>query len=248
MFKGYGKVEEDNNHNNHLEDQQHRTHRKPSKPLIATVSIFAILFLTLTLAFALAALIHHTNNEPPESAESTNSALSATESIRVVCNVTRFPNSCFTSISSSLNTTTITTTIDPESILKLSLRVSIHELATLASSLSASNAAGPAVADCREQVEDAVSRLNESLSAVQAVAAGGGGKGLTEAKIVDVQTWVSAAVTDQQTCLDGLEEMGSKDAAEVKRKMERCGEYTSNSLAIVANIKTLMEKFHMPRH
>lgn len=94
-------------------------------------------------------------------------------------------------------------------------------------------------------MDDALSRLNDSLSAMEAAP---GGIALTDSKISDLQTWVSAAVTDQQTCLDGLEEMGSADAGKVKSMTKRSSEYTSNSLAIVANLRVLLEQFHVPLH
>lgn len=102
-----------------------------------------------------------------------------------------------------------------------------------------------ALRDCRGQVEDALSQLNDSVSAMEV---GPGEKVLTEAKIRDVQTWISGAVTDQETCLDGLLETQSTALDEVKKKMQRSKEYTSNSLAIVANIQTILDNLHMPLH
>ncbi|KAJ1401636.1 Pectinesterase inhibitor domain [Sesbania bispinosa] len=188
------------------------------------------------------ALVHHTDNEPSEQQQQ---SLNSAESIRIVCNVTHFPDSCFAAVSSSAQNPT-----DPEAILSLSLRASIDELTRLASSLGAkaSNSKGSALADCKDQIDDALSRLNDSLSAMAAVP-GSGGVTLTDRKISDIQTWVSAAMTDQQTCVDGLEEAGSVAAvAEVKSMMKRSSEYVSNSLAIVANIRTLLQQLHMPLH
>lgn len=99
----------------------------------------------------------------------------------------------------------------------------------------------PATRDCVGQLEDALSRLNDSVSAM-------GEKALSQAKVNDIQTWISSAVTDQETCLDGLEEMGSTAVDKVKSKMKRSMEYTSNSLAIVANFKAILDKFHIPLH
>ncbi|KAK7284917.1 hypothetical protein RJT34_19671 [Clitoria ternatea] len=224
MFKGYDKVE----HNqNHLEDQQQHRNPKPKslKPFIATISIFTILLVTLTLAFT---LIHHNTHSHPQQ------QLNSLESIRVICNVTRFPDSCLAAISP-------TNVTDPQSILALSLRASIHALQKLASSLG--TAEGGPFADCKEQMDDALSRLNDSLSAVASPPT------LTDAKITDVQTWVSAAVTDQETCLDGLKEVGDVASADkMKKLMQRCSEYTSNSLAIVANFPNLLQQFHIPLH
>ncbi|KAK3195848.1 hypothetical protein Dsin_027158 [Dipteronia sinensis] len=47
-----------------------------------------------------------------------------------------------------------------------------------------------------------------------------GEKMLTESKVNDIQTWISAAMINQETCLDGLEEMGSTAVDEVKGVFE----------------------------
>lgn len=242
VLKGYGKVEEEkhNHHHHNLEDQQQRNQHHHRKASTAIISILAILFFTLALAFTLATLLHHTTTEPPHQQQ--QQPLNSADSIRTVCNVTRFPASCIAAVSSSNDHPT-----DPQSILTLSLRASVDELASLASSLGvkASSSNGQAVADCKDQVDDALSRLNDSLTAMVVVP---GGVTLTDAKISDIQTWVSAAVTDQQTCLDGLEEVGSVVVEEVKNMMKKSSEYVSNSLAIVASIRTLSQQFHMPLH
>ncbi|KAK7354186.1 hypothetical protein VNO80_19645 [Phaseolus coccineus] len=223
MFKGYGKIERDQHR---IEDQQRNPKSRISKPLITTtISALAILFLTLTFAFALASIVHHRTTE---SQQLRNSA----EYIRVVCNVTRFPAACLAAIPPSSNAT------DPQTILALSLRASLDALQNLSSSLRATK--GGALADCKDQLDDALSRLNDSLSAAAA---------LNDKTVSDVQTWVSAALTDQQTCLDGLEEVGDVAGLEKMKKMMKISyEYISNSLAIVANIRNLLSHFNMTLH
>ncbi|KAG2679223.1 hypothetical protein I3760_11G041200 [Carya illinoinensis] len=233
IFKGYGKV-------NDLEDQssQHRnTTTTTRKPLIFTFSILAILLLTLTIVVCIGVLIYHTETEPPE--------FPPLSSIRAVCEVTRYPESCFSSISSlNLNPNLMSPEpADPEAIFKLSLRVSIAELSNFKPTISNSNEV--ALGDCRSLIEDAMGRLNDSLVAMDV---GPGEKVLTEAKIGDLKTWISAAMTDQETCLDGLEEMESTALQAVKTKMQKAREYTSNSLAILANLHTLRCQFHMSLH
>ena len=91
-----------------------------------------------------------------------------------------------------------------------------------------------------------MSRLNDSVVAMEV--GPGGEKVLTKTKIRDLQTWISAAMTDQETCLDGLEETVSTAFDEVKTKMKKSQEYTSNCLAILANIHTLLHDFNTPLH
>ncbi|KAE8730732.1 hypothetical protein F3Y22_tig00002889pilonHSYRG00019 [Hibiscus syriacus] len=67
--------------------------------------------------------------------------------------------------------------------------------------------------------------------------------GLTKGKMSDIQTWISAAMTDQDTCNDGLEEMGWTAGDEVKSRARSFKESVSNSLAIAANMQNLAHKF-----
>lgn len=232
VLKGYGKV------NSNLENQNphphHYNHSRTTRKTLLT--ILAILLLTLVIGLMLAALIYDSNNEPTESEESA-------ESIRTVCNVTQYPTSCFTSISS----VNVSIKPDPEAIFKLSLQISIKELKNISSQFRTLNDVNSqaAIDDCLSQFEDALSRLNDSVSAMEA---GSGEKALTLEKINDIQTWISAAMTDQETCLDGLEEMGSTVLDEVKAKMKNSKEFLSNSLAIVAQMQSLLKKFDLKLH
>ncbi|XP_011033782.1 PREDICTED: pectinesterase 3-like [Populus euphratica] len=235
FFKGYGKV-------NPLEDQNpHQQESTASKRRILIIGVSSILFLTLILGLALAALIQESNTEPDEfpSLSSSNSA----ESIKTVCDMTLYPSSCFTSIS-SLN---ISTKPDPEAIFKLSLKVSITELKYLSSlftSLHDVNSQA-AMRDCVSLFGNSLGNLNDSLLAMEV---GPGEKMLTLEKANDIQTWISAAMTDQETCIDGLEEMESVLPDEIKAKVERSKDFLSISLAIIAKMEALLKKFDLKMH
>ncbi|KAG5228367.1 pectinesterase [Salix suchowensis] len=235
LFRGYGKV------NPHLEDQSPHHQYTSSKRRILIFSVSSILLLTLIIGLALAALIHESNSESEESLYLSSS--NPAESIKTVCDMTQYPSSCFSSIS-SLNSPAKP---DPEVIFKLSLQVSISDLKNLSSFLISFNdvSSQAAVKDCVSQFDDSLSRLNDSLSAMEV---GPGEKMLTLEKVKDIQTWVSAAMTDQDTCIDGLEEMGSKFLDEIKAKIERSKEFLSISLAIIAKMQALLEKFDLKLH
>lgn len=235
VLKGYGKV------SSNLENQN--LHRSK---IIRRSLIFSALFLTLIIGLMLALLIHESNTESPESGSdspSLSSASNSVNSIKTVCSVTRYPASCFTSIH-SLNASIKP---DPEAIFKVSLQVSIKELKNVSPLFRTLNDAKSqaAINDCLSLFDDSLSRLNDSLLAMEV---GPEEKALTLEKINDIQTWISAAMSDQQTCEDGLEEMGSMVLDEVKAKMENSKEFLSNSLAIVAQMQNLLEKFDLKMH
>ncbi|XP_057969050.1 pectinesterase 1-like [Malania oleifera] len=236
FFKGYGKID-------HLENQS-ATSAGGRKRLVTTLAASFTAILTLILASLFVALIHESNSE---SDETPSLALNPADSIKAVCSVTRFPDSCFSTISAAKTAPRA----DPEVFLAISLKIAIDELAKVASlsKTLASRVNDPptesALRDCRDLFADSLSRLNDSASAMGVAL---GEPMLTEKKIKDAETWISAAITSQGTCVDGLEEMKSTVLDEVRAAVRRSTEYASNSLAILANIQTLLRKFDLTLH
>ena len=163
FIKGYGKVQD-------LELQ----HQSPNpntntqkKPLVTTVSILAILFLSLTLGAMFGVLVHMAASDPPDlPSSSSNSAEHDTDSvIKAVCNVTRYPDSCFSNITSSCSSPQKFT--NPEAIFKLSLQVAITELSNFKNTMISNSNQGAAFTNCQSQIKDVVSRLNDSVVAME---------------------------------------------------------------------------------
>ncbi|KAI4329600.1 hypothetical protein MLD38_027970 [Melastoma candidum] len=223
---------------------------QPSRDRRHLLVVSSIFLLTLSLLFLLGALIHESTTEPPP--ESTNLLSSnVTSSILFVCRSTHHPDSCFHSIASSVNGST-TYPGDPVSILRLSLAVCSRELDKLSGSLAelgrggSSNAGSrAAVEDCLAQIEDAASRVADSVRRI-----GVDGGIPNDDVMADVATWMSAAMTDGETCVDGLEESGSTAGADdqVKEGMRKAREYMSNSLAIAVNLKKIVREFDAELH
>ncbi|KAF5176549.1 Pectinesterase [Thalictrum thalictroides] len=66
-------------------------------------------------------------------------------------------------------------------------------------------------------------------------------------KIEDIKTWVSTAITNQETCLDGLDETQRSDLlSQMKNAMKNSTEFSSNSLAIVAKIIKVIDDLSLP--
>ncbi|XP_052176170.1 pectinesterase 1 [Diospyros lotus] len=232
FLKGYGKVNPVEDHKSPPANPTPTPSPSPlRKPVIAALSLITVL--TIILVAFIGALAYDSLTESPES-----------ESTESVCSVTQFPHSCFASISAL----DAEPDPDPEIIFNLSLRVAANELRNLSSLpkilISKSNdpKTESALRDCVELFGDALSELSKSAAAMQV---GGGERMLTAAKIGDLKTWISAAMSDQETCLDGLEEMGSTAVNEVRAKVQRSREYMSNSLAILSNMDALLAKFKL---
>lgn len=241
-FKGYGKVDE-------LEQQAYQ--KKTRKRLIIVI-VSSVVLLAVIIAAVAGIVIHKRNTSSSSSSNSVPpTELTPAASLKAVCDVTQYPNSCFAAISSLPNSNTT----DPKLLFKLSLRAAIDELSKLStfpSKLRANAGNDPrlqkAIDVCSTVFDDALDRLNYSISSL----GGDSGKVLPQAEVADVETWLSAAMTDQETCLDAVGELNTTAARGVLRQMETAmrnsTEFASNSLAIVTRILGLLSKFDAPIH
>ncbi|KAL8240808.1 hypothetical protein R6Q59_014163 [Mikania micrantha] len=88
-----------------------------------------------------------------------------------------------------------------------------------------------AYVDCLELLEDSVDYLSRSLFSIAPAA--GDGKNNQVGSVQDVMTWLSAAMTNQDTCTDGLSEVENGYVKQVMdEKLKDLSEMVSNCLAI----------------
>ncbi|CAM8879970.1 unnamed protein product [Rhodiola kirilowii] len=90
-----------------------------------------------------------------------------------------------------------------------------------------------ALIDCVENMGDTVDRLSQSIQELDHTGRIVGQEFLWH--MSNVQTWVSAALTDETTCVDAFAEPGmeGKVKAAIKRNIIRVAQVTSNALALV---------------
>ncbi|KAJ6942736.1 hypothetical protein NC652_008518 [Populus alba x Populus x berolinensis] len=237
----YGKVDE----------AEQQAFRKKSRKRLIIIVVSSIVLLAVIIGAVIGVVVHKRNNKsssdpvpPPE--------LTPATSLKAVCSVTQYPASCFSSISAlEMGNTT-----DPEVLFKLSLRVAMNELSKLKDYpdklIQSTNdrTLQDALKVCATVFDDAVDRLNDSISSM---AVGEGEQILSPAKMNDLKTWLSATITDQETCLDALQDLSTtklfnQTLDQVKTAMENSTEFVSNSLAIVAKILGLLSDFKIPIH
>ncbi|KAJ0098885.1 hypothetical protein Patl1_19918 [Pistacia atlantica] len=91
-----------------------------------------------------------------------------------------------------------------------------------------------AIRDCVETIKDSVDDLQQSLAAIKDL------KGPEfEWKMSDILTWVSAALTNEDTCMDNFEGNGMnvKIKDTVRGCIVRVSQLTSNALAFINKLK-----------
>ncbi|XP_024008682.1 21 kDa protein [Eutrema salsugineum] len=163
--------------------------------------------------------------------------------IRTSCTSTLYQDLCFTSLSnfsSSVHN-------EPALLARAAISVTLTKTLELASYLSnvitetshvtSENGAHPTAAavfrDCFENLKDAVDEMRGSMKQMRDLVSTGSFESF-RFQMSNVQTWLSAALTDEETCTDGF-----KDVHDEPRKDDVCArvddvkKLTSNALALV---------------
>ncbi|KAJ8764199.1 hypothetical protein K2173_005379 [Erythroxylum novogranatense] len=168
-----------------------------------------------------------------------------TEYIKTSCNVTLYPRLCYRTLSFYASDIKA----DPKLLANTALNVSListKSTARLARKMSRLLGSGPretaALKDCVEVVGDSVYELQRSMEEMNEL------KGYDfERLLSDIQTWVSAALTDDETCMDGVnEQVGNGYVKTIVRKhILRIAHLTSNALAIINSFASSVDaNFH----
>ncbi|CAK9161072.1 unnamed protein product [Ilex paraguariensis] len=165
----------------------------------------------------------------------------STEFIKTSCSATTYPKLCFNSLSS--HSSAIRT--DPKLLAQTALSVSLNtarSTSTMMVKLSQSHGMKPrevaAMHDCVEELSDSVDQLRKSLGEMGQL--NGPNYGLV---MNDIQTWVSAALTDEDTCTEGFGGKAQNGNLKntVRVQILNVAHMTSNALALINNYAALHE-------
>lgn len=98
-----------------------------------------------------------------------------------------------------------------------------------------------AVADCVEEIGDSVTSLQDSIRELDSINYKDSAK--FEMVMSDVETWVSAALTNDDTCMDGFSLVKTAVKDLVRRHVVEVARLTSNALALINMYASTQENF-----
>ncbi|XP_010550579.1 PREDICTED: 21 kDa protein [Tarenaya hassleriana] len=162
-----------------------------------------------------------------------------TEFIRSSCSVTTYPRLCFTSLSSHATFIQTSPKLMAHAALNVSLS-SAKSTSAMMTRLSRSHGIKPleasAVRDCVEELSNTVDELRSSVGEMDRLRGSN-----YEVYMSDIETWVSAALTDENTCTDGFEgsAMDGKVKVLVRERILAIARLTSNALALINHFASL---------
>lgn len=189
------------------------------------------------LSLVLATLIFRLQPVPTVGYPDPTTTTDATDFIRTSCGTTLYPDLCYTSLSRYANAIQQ----NPAQLAKVAIAVSLAKAKHLASFVSnvsrhADYGTDPRTAsalhDCFSNFGDAVDEIRGSLKQMHQVGAAGADS--FRFQMGNVQTWMSAALTDEDTCTDGFEDVRDGEVkTEVCHRVAKAKKFTSNALALV---------------
>ncbi|KVH94469.1 pectinesterase inhibitor 6 [Cynara cardunculus var. scolymus] len=150
------------------------------------------------------------------------------------CSVTRYQDLCIHSLASYSNIAKK----DPSKWARAGVSVTIGETKNTTRYLVALKKRNRlkgrnrmALFDCLEVFQDTLDNLHKSLGVLRKLS-----DEIFDAQMEDITTWMSTALTDEDTCLDGFGGQNGEQVKLLERKVTRVSYFTSNALALVAKL------------
>ncbi|KAG8390261.1 hypothetical protein BUALT_Bualt01G0065300 [Buddleja alternifolia] len=191
-----------------------------------------------TLLFSLMCLSFlYVPSQSASAATTTAAAINpaTTNFIKNSCKATTYPTVCFQSLSpyaSAINKS-------PRQLVSTALTVSVdraQSTKTFVAKLNKIHGLKPkeyaALKDCLEEISDSADRLSKSVRELKNMGSARGPE--YSWHMSNLQTWVSAALTDESSCMDGFSgrAMDGRIKSSIRARMTNVAQVTSNALAL----------------
>ncbi|KAL8208470.1 hypothetical protein R6Q57_007882 [Mikania cordata] len=127
----------------------------------------------------------------------------------------------------------------PRELAQVAIRVSITRATKASEYLSrlqkeASRKEKGALKDCASQIADSVDDLRNTLGELKELK-----RATFRWQMSNAKTWVSAALTNEDTCLDGFKEIEGRVRSDIKQKVTNVAKVTSNALYLINRLDHL---------
>ncbi|KAJ3683659.1 hypothetical protein LUZ60_013886 [Juncus effusus] len=194
-----------------------------------TIGVGIVVIVAVVAAIAIVS-VQYTKKGSGSSNGSDGPQLSTSiKAIKEFCSPTDYQQTCENALQSAATNVTSSTDL-AKAIFKVTsdrITEAMNQSTTL-NALANDKRTSGALENCRELLEYAVEDLKTSFEQL-------GGFQMTNFKkaTADLRTWLSAALTYQDTCLDGFDNTTMDAAEQMRNALKASGELTTNILAIV---------------
>ncbi|XP_057969609.1 pectinesterase-like [Malania oleifera] len=246
----------------HLSERRkaERQQKLKKRIVIAAITIFVLLALIGAGIFAYTQYVSHHHNATEASTNSNNqqktqpAAASAggikdvshsIKAIKMICSYTDYKAACEESLSKAAAKSNHT---QPKDLLKAAISVAANEVEKALNQSSTFKIDNPeekaAFEDCKVLLQDAKEELGDSVSHVDTPRDSSSAGGSSKFSSGDLNNWLSAVMSYQQSCVDGIPE--GKLKSQMRTALKSTKEFTSNALAIVSEVSSILSTFQIP--
>ncbi|KAJ8750993.1 hypothetical protein K2173_016174 [Erythroxylum novogranatense] len=245
-------------------EQAEKEFRSKKRRNAIVITMSTVILISVAIFFLIG--ISTFDNSRSDHKSSSSLLNSSSQVISALCNVTRYQELCYSSMSSALEleATSSNDTNGKEpglgELFLISLKIALNEsskLSNLPTKIMSSEDYFSEISDtlvqsalnaCEKLFMDATDRIKDSISAME-VGQGDNNMVLITSSIIDIRTWLSTAITDHETCIDGVQETGRQSITdEMTEAVAISTKYTSNSLAIFSNVWAIVNDVNIRFH
>ncbi|XP_073310040.1 probable pectinesterase/pectinesterase inhibitor 58 [Primulina huaijiensis] len=200
------------------------------KKKIAIVSVCSLVLVAMVVALTIGSL-------DTENSTTNVDVSSSQKAIQNICQSTDYQQTCVDSLKASGSGTS-----DPKELIEVAFNAAIKYIneaaknSSVLEELQTDPRAKTALQNCRELADHAVSDLERSFAKFNGFDASN-----FDEMLMDLKIWLSGAITHQETCLDGFEEVPGDAGDRMRQALTTAMQLTSNSLAMVAEVSTVIE-------
>lgn len=233
-----------------FQDFDHISERRKAekqRKLKKKIIIGAIFFLVVALLVAAAAFVVVTHkswfgiggSKPSDQPQQSQKQVSRTAKIiKMMCNSTDYKDKCENTLNKAVKANPDLS--QPKDLLKSAISAVGDEVIKAMKTSTAFKFNDPkekaAFEDCKTLMQDAKEELDDSVSKISK-----NDLGKLISSTPDLNNWLSAVMSYQQTCIDGFPE--GKLKSDMEKTLTAVKELTSNSLAIISELASFLSTF-----
>ncbi|KAL3812940.1 hypothetical protein ACJIZ3_014208 [Penstemon smallii] len=175
----------------------------------------------------------------PPSNGNTGSISASTKAVKAICSPTDYKETCEESLSK-------TNTTDPKELIKVAFDATVKNIGDVIKNSSLLQEAAKdsrtkeAFNVCKEVLETSIEDLKRSFDKVGEFDAS-----KIDEYVSDVKTWLSGAITNQETCIDAFENTTGDTGEKMKKLLKTASELSSNGLAMVSDFSQIFASLQL---
>ncbi|WCJ26905.1 Plant invertase/pectin methylesterase inhibitor superfamily [Euphorbia peplus] len=165
----------------------------------------------------------------------------STKAIKSMCQPTLYKDTCEKSLHKYAGNTT-----EPKELMKFAFKAAEEEVLVASNTsdtlkqLEKDNRTLDALVSCKELMNMSFTELEHAMDKISHLDIG-----YMDELMEDLRVWISAAITYEETCLDGFENTTTNAGEKMKKALKTAMEMSSNGLDIVAELSTVISTLQL---